>query len=165
MAVHHSSALTVTLPSDREIVLSRVFDAPRALIFEALSKPEHISQWWGPRGASLGVVEMDFRPGGAWRFVSRDADGNEAGFRGEYREIVPPERVVQTFEFDGMPGHISLETLSLQELDGAHGGRTKMTVTSVFDSVDDRDGMLHSGMEQGASETYDRLAEFVRKLA
>src|ERR671935_3037718 len=100
---------------------------------------------------------MDFRPGGTWRFVERAADGNDYGFRGQIREIVPPERIVQTFEFEGMPGHVSVETMVLEDLD--QGSRTRLTVTSVFDSVEDRDAMLSSGMETGAAEAYARLDE------
>ncbi|MDQ3808698.1 MAG: SRPBCC family protein [Chloroflexota bacterium] len=158
---NNSSTLTVTLPSDLEIVLSREFDAPRELVFEAVSKPEHLVHWWGQAGSSLATCEIDFRPGGSWRCVERTADGSEYGFRGEVREVQPPERIVQTFEYEGMPGHVSVETLVLEDL----GGRTRMTVTSVFDSVEDRDGMLQSGMERGASESYDRLAAYLRTMA
>jgi uncharacterized protein YndB with AHSA1/START domain len=161
MVANNRSTLTVTLPSDREIVLTREFDFPRDLVFEAFTKPEHLAQWWGPRGTTVPLCEQDFRPGGKWRFVSRDADGNEAAFRGEIREIVPPERIVQTFEWEGLPGHISVDTLHLEDL----GGRTRMTVTSRFDSVQDRDGMLQSGMEKGASESYERLSEYLQTLA
>jgi uncharacterized protein YndB with AHSA1/START domain len=160
-AANKTGTLRVTLPSDREIRLTRVFNAPRKLIFEAMSKPEHVARWWGPREYTTTVADMDFRVGGAWRFVQRAADGSEFGFRGEYREIVPPERVVQTFEWEGLPGHISVETMTLDERDGM----TTLTTTSVFTSVEDRDGMLQSGMEKGASETYDRLQEFVQTLA
>ena len=104
---------------------------------------------------------MNFRPGGAWRFVQRDPNGQEFGFRGVYREIVPPERVVQTFEFEGMPGHLALETVTFEE----QGGKTKLTSRLLFDSVEDRDGTLQSGMEKGAAETYDRLAEHLRTMA
>jgi uncharacterized protein YndB with AHSA1/START domain len=161
MAAAKTGTLNVTLPSDREIRLTRVFNAPRSLLFEAMSKPEHMTQWWGPREYTTTVTAMDFRVGGTYRFLSRAADGTEFGFRGEYREIVPPERVVQTFEFEGMPGHISVETMTLDERDG----KTTLTTTSVFASVEDRDGMLQSGMEKGAGETYDRLEEFVQTLA
>ena len=161
MVANNSTTLKVTLPSDQEIVLTREFDFPRDLVFEAFTKPEHIAQWWGPRGTTVPSCHMDFRPGGNWRFVSRDTDGNEFGFRGEIREVVPPERIVQTFEFEGMPGHVSVETLRLEDL----GGRTRMTVTSRFDSVMDRDGMLQSGMEKGAAEAYDRLSEYLQTLA
>jgi len=103
---------------------------------------------------------MDFRPGGAYRFVQRGPDGEEHGFRGEFREIVRPERIVWTFEYEGMPGNVSVDTLTLEEEDG----RTTITATSVFDSVEQRDGMLESGMETGAAETYDRLAELLEKM-
>ena len=150
----------LTLPSDREIEVKRVFDAPRDLVWKAYTDPAAISQWWGPRRHTTTVGKMDVRPGGAWRYVSRDADGNEYGFHGEYREVVPAERIVCTFEFEGMPGHVSVETLTLIE----HEGKTTVTNTSVFDSVEDRDGMLQSGMEAGMRETYDRLAEYIERL-
>jgi len=156
-----AAKMTLTLPSDREIVLTRVFDAPRRLIFEALTRPEHVKRWWGWRTSTFLVCEMDFRPGGSWRFVQRGPDGSEVAFRGVYREIVPPERIVNTFEFEGLPGHISVETLTLVERDG----KTTLTSTSRFDSAEDRDGMLRSGMEKGAAETYDRLAEHVAAMA
>lgn len=158
--VASSHTLTVTTPSDREIVMTRTFDAPRELVFEAMTKPEHMKEWWGPRGYTLPVCEIDLRPGGAYRFVSADAEGNEYAFRGEYREIVPPEKIVWTFEFEGMPGNVSVDTMVLTEEDG----KTTITSTSVFDAVEQRDGMLDSGMETGAAETYDRLAELLEKL-
>lgn len=160
MAAIHSSAMTLTLLSDREIVMTRVFDAPRGLVFDAHTKPEHVKQWWGRRGSTLPVCEMDFRPGGVWRFVERQSDGAEYAFRGTYREIVPPERIVQTFEFEGMPGHISVDTLTLVERDG----QTTLTTRTVFASKADRDGMLQSGMEAGAAELLDRLAEHLRTM-
>ncbi len=155
-----SNATTFTMPSDREIVITRVFDAPRRLVFEALTKPEHLKRWWGMRSLTMVVCEVDFRPGGGWRFVMRGTDGNDYGFRGEYREIVPPERVVSTFEFEGMPGHVSLETLTLDELDG----KTKLTSTCLYQSVEDRDGHFNSGMETGTRESYDRLAELLTTM-
>ena len=155
-------SLIVTTPSDREIVLTRDFDAPRELVFQALTRPEHLVHWWGQAGSSLPVCTIDARPGGAWRFVERAADGSEHGFRGEVREVVPPERIVQTFEYEGMPGHVSVETLTLDDLGG---GRTRLRVTSVFDSVEARNAMLQSGMEQGAGESYDRLEEHLRRMA
>jgi uncharacterized protein YndB with AHSA1/START domain len=155
------NTLTVSTPSDLEIVLTREFDAPRELVFEAVSKAEHLRHWWGQASSTTTVCELDFRAGGSWRFVERDAGGAEWGFHGEIRQIVPPEKIVQTFEFEGMPGHVSVETMRLDDL----GGRTRMTVTSVFDSVEDRNGMLQSGMEQGAGESYDRLEAYLRTLA
>ena len=150
-----TSRLTVTTPSDREIVMSRVFDAPRELVFEAHSKCEHIRHWWG-RGNPLDC-EMDFRPGGKYRFVEHAPDGNDYAFRGEYREIVAPERIVSTFEFEGAPGQICVDTLTLEE----HDGKTTLTTRSLFDSVEARDGMLSSGMETGANESLDHLAELL----
>lgn len=147
-------------PTDLEIVVTRVFDAPRELVFKAMTDPELIPRWWGPRNHTTTVDTMDVRLGGAWRFLCRDSDGTEYAFRGEIREITPPERIVQTFEFEGMPGSISVETLTLEE----HDGKTMVTVTSLFDTVEERDGMLQSGMQEGASQTYDRLADLLEEL-
>jgi uncharacterized protein YndB with AHSA1/START domain len=160
MGARGKNTLEVTTPSDREIVMTRVFDAPRELVFEAHSSCEHMTQWWGPRGYEIPSCEIDFRPGGAWRVVHRGPDGGEYGFRGEYREIVRPERIVWTFEFEGMPGHVSVETMTLEE----HDGKTTFTATSVYDSVEDRNGMLESGMESGAVETMERLDEYLEVL-
>jgi uncharacterized protein YndB with AHSA1/START domain len=154
--------LRVSTPSDREIVLQREFNAPRELLFEALTKAEHLQHWWGRADSTLVECTLDFRPGGKWRFVERDKAGAEWGFRGEVREIDRPNRLVQTFEFEGMPGHVSVETMLLEEL-GSTG--TRVTVTSVFDSKEDRDGMLQSGMEVGAGESYDRLEAYLQALA
>lgn len=152
-------ALSVTPRGEREILMTRTFNAPRDLVFETLSKPEHIRRWWGSCGDSMSVCEMDFRVGGAWRYVVTGAQG-EHGFRGHYREITPTTRIVQTFEWEGMLGHISLDILSLKEQDG----QTTMTIECHFDSGADRDGMLGSGMEQGAGESYDRLEELLQTL-
>ena len=160
MGASGSNQLTVTTPSDRQIVMTRVFDAPRDLVFEAHTSCEHMSRWWGPRKYEVSICEMDFRTGGKWRFVLRGPEGEVPGFLGEFREIVPPERIVWTFEWEGMPGHVSVDTLTLEEQDG----KTTLTATSVFDSVEDRDGMLESGMESGAAETYDRLDEYLELL-
>jgi uncharacterized protein YndB with AHSA1/START domain len=153
--------LTVTTPSDREIVMTRVLDAPRDLVFEAHSSCEHMSRWWGPRRYEISSCEMDFRPGGAWRIVHRGAEGQEFGFHGEFREIVRPERITWTFEFEGMPGHVSVQTVAFEEQDG----KTLLTSTAAFDTTEDRDGMLQSGMEEGAAESMDRLEEYLQELA
>ncbi len=126
-------------------------------MFKTYTDPQAIPNWWGPRRLSTTVDHMDVRPGGTWRFVQRDADGNEYAFHGVYHEVVPPERLVATFEFEGMPGHVVLETARLEDL----GGRTKLTTTSVFQTVEDRDGMVASGMEEGATESMDRLEELL----
>lgn len=161
MTTGNPSKLQVTVLSDLEIRMTREFAAPRPLVFEAFSKPEHLRVWWGQKGSTSLVCEGDFRPGGTWRMVERDASGAEWGFHGEIREVVPPEKIVQTFEFEGMPGHVSVDTLELADL----GPRTRMTVTTRFASKEDRDGMLQSGMEQGAGESYDKLEEYLVTLA
>jgi uncharacterized protein YndB with AHSA1/START domain len=146
-------AATVTTPTDREIQIERVFDAPRERVFATMTDPKLIPEWWGPHGVTTIVDQMDVRPGGSWRFVMRNSDGSETGFRGTYREIVAPELIVQTFEWEGMPGHVSVETARFEDL----GGRTKLTTTSIFHTPEERDGMLASGMEGGLNETYARL--------
>jgi uncharacterized protein YndB with AHSA1/START domain/DNA-binding transcriptional ArsR family regulator len=156
-----ASAATVTTPTDREIHIERVFDAPRDRVFSAFTDPKLIPEWWGPRGTTTVVDQMDVRPGGSWRFVIRNADGTENAFRGTYREIIPPERIVQTFEWEGLPGHVSVETATLEDL----GDRTKVTSTSLFHTAEERDGMLASGMEGGMNETYARLDELLARLA
>lgn len=161
MATGSKHKLVVTAAGEREIVLRRAFDAPRALVFEAHSKVEHMRQWWGPARYEMVVAEMDFRAGGAWRFVQRGADGVEHGFRGTYLEIVEPERITWTFEYEGMPGHVSTETMVLEE----RGGGTAMTITAVYASQEDRDGMLATDMESGAGEGFDRLEELLATMA
>ncbi len=150
----------MTMPSDREIVMTRVFDAPRELVFDAHSSCEHISKWWGPRKYEVATCEIDFRPGGAWRIIHRGPSGNEIAFHGEYREIVRPERFVWTFGFEGMAGEPGPETYVFEE----HDGRTTLTTTAVFSSVEERDAVLGSGMESGAAETWDRLDEYLEVL-
>lgn len=147
----------VAEPGKQEIVITRIFDAPREVVFKACTDPNLIPQWWGPRNLTTTVDTMDARPGGSWRFVHRAPDGSEYAFHGVYHAIVPPERVVNTMEFEGMPGHVVMETVTFED----QGGKTKLTVKSVFQSVEDRDGMLMSGMETGASESYDRLEELL----
>jgi uncharacterized protein YndB with AHSA1/START domain/DNA-binding transcriptional ArsR family regulator len=154
-------AATVTTPTDREIHIERVFAAPRDRVFAVYTDPQLIPEWWGPRDLPATVDHMDVRHGGTWRFVTRDADGSETGFRGTYREITPPERIVQTFEWEGMPGHVSVETTTFEDL----GDRTKVTTTSLFHTTAERDGMLSSGMERGLNETYARLDELLARLA
>ena len=156
-----AKAATLTTPSEREIRVERVLDAPRERVFAVFTDPELIPQWWGPRSMTVTVDKMDVRPGGDWRFVMRDADGNESGFRGTFREIVENERIAQTFEWEGMPGHICVETATFEDL----GDRTKVTTTSLFHTTEERDGMLGSGMEGGLNETYARLDELLARLA
>ncbi|WP_410818703.1 SRPBCC family protein [Micromonospora sp. 050-3] len=150
--------LTIDLPSDQEITLTRTFDAPRELVYAAHTQAEHLRQWWG-RGNPLDV-EIDFRVGGGYRFVEHATDGNDYAFRGEYREIVVPERLVQTFEFEGMPGHVAVETVLFTEEEG----RTTITSTTRFDTTAERDGMVDSGMTQGAAESYAALDRHLATL-
>ncbi len=152
---------TVTTPTDREIHIEREFDAPRDRVFAVYTDPELIPEWWGPRGTTAIVDEMDVRTGGSWRFRVDNGDGTETAFRGAYREISAPERIVQTFEWEGMPGYVSVETAVFEDL----GDRTKVTTTSIFHTTEERDGMLGSGMETGMNETYARLDELLARLA
>ena len=154
-----SRKATVTKPSDREFRVERVFDAPRDRVFATLTDPELIPEWWGPRGMTTIVEEMDPERGGRWCFLMRDADGGETRFRGTYREVTPPERIVQTFEWSGMPGHVSVETATLEDL----GEQTRVVSVSVFHLTEERDGMLDSGMERGMNETYERLDEVLAR--
>jgi uncharacterized protein YndB with AHSA1/START domain len=153
---HKVGATTFTTPSDREIVMTRVFDAPRELVFDAYTKPEHVPHWFGPHGTEVPVCEIDLRPGGEWRFVLRSPDGSEMGMRGVYREVARPERLVSTESFDDYPGE-SLNTIELTEEDG----RTVFTCTVLYDSKETRDAVIASGMQGGAAETFDRLADYV----
>jgi uncharacterized protein YndB with AHSA1/START domain len=160
MGTNGDHSMQVTTPSDREIVMTRVFDAPRDLVFEAHTSCEHMSHWWGPRRYVISSCDIDFRPGGAYRIVQRGEEGDEYAFRGEFREIDRPSRIVWTFEWEGMPGHISVQTVTFDEQDG----KTTLTATAVYDSVEERDGNLSSGMTEGAGETWDRLAEYLETL-
>jgi uncharacterized protein YndB with AHSA1/START domain len=157
----NSDSFKVTTPSNREIRLTRLFDAPRQLVFEALTKPEHVTQWWGRlgEGYSVPVCEIDLRPGGAWRFVNRHPRG-EVTFYGEYREITPPSRLVFTEVYEQFPDSVSVVTADFTE----EGGKTRLTATVLYPSQEVRDMVLQSGMSRGAGISYDRLEELVAKL-
>ena len=152
--------MAATIKNTNELTITRIFDAPRELVFDTWSRPDLIPRWWGPRRYTTTVEEMDVRPGGHWRYLQHDADGNEYAFHGEYREVRAPERVVYTFEYEGMPGHVILETATWEE----HDGKTKLTVTSLFNTMQDRDAMFETDMQEGASETQDRFAELLAEL-
>jgi uncharacterized protein YndB with AHSA1/START domain len=143
---------TVTTPTDRTIRIERVFDAPRDRVWQAFTDPKLIAQWWG-RGNKLVIERLELEPGGHWRFVEHSAEGVH-GFEGRYREITPPSRVVQTFEWDGMPGYVVIETVELEEMGN---GRTRVVNTSLFHTTEERDGMLQSGMEGGLNQSYAAL--------
>ena len=159
----NSRTFKVTTPSDTDIVMTRVFDAPRHLVFEALTRPEHVRRWWGilDDKHSVPVCEIDLRLGGAWRFVGRGGDGDIPAFYGEYREITPPERLVNTEFFEPFPDAGSLVTTVLTE----EGGKTRVTVTASYPSKEVRDMVLQTGMEHGAAISYDRLEEVAAGLA
>jgi len=157
MSNEQSQAAKITTPGDREIVIERVFDAPRERVFQAYVDPELVSQWWGSRAGTLVVDKMDVRVGGDWRFVTRHPESGEDAFRGTYREIDPPAKLEYTFEWEGMPGHILVETATFEDL----GGRTKVTTRSLFHTTEERDGMIASGMEGGLNESYERLDELL----
>jgi len=150
--------LVTTTPSDTEIVMTRAFDAPRELVFEAHTSCEHLSRWWGPREYDVVECDVDFRPGGKWRVVHRGRDGNLITFFGEYLEIVRPEKIVWTFGFDDNPG--GPETYTFEE----HNGTTTITSSAMFPSKEMRDEVIASGMESGAKETYERLDEYLAEL-
>ncbi len=144
-------------PGGREVVITQTFDAPRDKVFKIYADPKMIPKWWGPRNLETTVEEMDLRHGGTWKVTQKGPDGNKYGFRGVYHEVVFPERVVRTMEYDGMPGHISLETTTFEEKEG----KTVVTTTSVFQNVEDRDGMINSDMERGIKESEERFNELL----
>ena len=151
---------TLTTPTDRTIRVEREFDAPRDRVWRAFTEPELIAQWWG-RGNKLVIERMEVQRGGHWRFVEH-SDHGVHGFEGRYREVKPPERVVRTFEYDGMPGHVAVETMTLEDLGD---GRTRLVTVSLFHTTEERDGMLASGMEGGVNESYAALDTLLAKLA
>lgn len=150
-------------PGKQEIIIEREFDAPRELVFKAFTDPELYVQWLGPRELTMMLETFEPRSGGSWRYVQKDAEGNEYAFHGVNHEVTAPERIIGTFEFEGLPekGHVILETARFESLPGS---RTKLKSQSVFQSVEDRDGMLRSGMEEGVNDSYERLDDLLDKL-
>ncbi|AFR06090.1 SRPBCC family protein [Nocardiopsis alba] len=147
-------------PGRQDIVMTRTFDAPRDVVYRAMSDPELLTRWWGLDSTTTVIDRLDLRPGGSWRLVEKDRDGQEYAFHGVVHDAREPEGFTQTFEFEGMPGHVLLERHTLEELEG----RTLYTSLAVFQSVEDRDGMVASGMEDGARQSMDRLEELLRTL-
>ncbi len=142
----------VTTPAEREIRIERIFNAPRELVWRAFTEPELLAQWWG-RGNKVDIERLEVRRGGHWRFVEHGPEGT-SGFEGRFREVTAPERLVQTFEWDGMPAYVAVNTATLEDLGD---GRTKIVTTSLFHTREERDGMLQSGMEQGLNQSYQAL--------
>lgn len=157
----NKDSFQVSTPSDREIRMTRVFDAPRSLVFEAMTKPEHVKRWWGclGEGYSVPVCEIDLRVGGKWRFVNRHPKG-EVTFYGEYREITPPSRVVFTEIFAEYPDTVSVVTAEFT----TEGNQTRLTATVEYPSLEVRDMVMQTGMERGAAISYDRLEDLVAEL-
>jgi uncharacterized protein YndB with AHSA1/START domain len=147
-------------PGIPQVIIEREFDAPRHLVFRAFTDPELIVQWFGPRDLTMTIDEYDVRDGGRWRYISTDADGNEYGFHGLFHGTPSPDGTVQTFEFEGMPGHVTLDTMTLVERDG----RTLVRTVSSFQSIEDRDGMVASGMEHGVHDSHERLTELLSQM-
>jgi len=158
----NSATFKVTTPSEREIVVTRLFDAPRRLVFEAMTKPEHVRKWWGILDDRHSVVEceIDLRPGGAWRFTGRGPQG-DVTFYGTYREVAPPERLVFTEIYAPFPNAESVITTIFTE----EGGQTRLTATCLYSSQDVRDMVINSGMEKGAAISYDRLEDVAKALS
>jgi uncharacterized protein YndB with AHSA1/START domain len=150
----------ISTPSDREIRIERVFAAPRERVWNAITDPKLVAEWWG-RGNQLVVERLELSRGGHWRFVEHGPDGIH-GFEGRYREVTPPERIVKTFEWDGMPGHVCVETMTLEDLGD---GRTRIVVVSLFHTSQERDGMLQSDMETGLNQAYAALDQVLTKIA
>ena len=150
---------TVTMSGDREIRIERIFNASRERVWKAMTDPRLIAQWWG-RGNKLVIEKMEVERGGHWRFVEHSSEGDH-GFEGRFAEVTPPERIVQTFEWDGMPGHVALETMTLEDLGDA---RTRLRVVSLFHTKEDRDGMVQSGMETGLNQSYEALDRLLAQM-
>ncbi|HXE93457.1 MAG TPA: SRPBCC family protein [Gaiellaceae bacterium] len=163
MAVTSSGTATVTLPTDTQILITREFDAPKHLVYRAWTTPELVKRWWHANRGEVTLAEIDLRVGGVWRYVSRSEDGFEVGFHGEYREIVPNERLVTTEVYEGIPDadeHAALDTLTLTESDG----RTTLTVLVEHPTKEGRDAHINSGMEAGMQDAMDLLEEVAVSL-
>jgi len=163
MAVTSSGTATVTLPTDTQILITREFDAPKHLVYRAWTTPELVKRWWHANRGEVTLAEIDLRVGGMWRYVSRSEDGFEVGFHGEYREIVPNERLVTTEVYEGIPDadeHAALDTLTLTESDG----RTTLTVLVDHPTKEGRDAHINSGMEAGMQDAMDLLEEVAVSL-
>ena len=163
-AMTHSGKAEVTLPADDRIKVVREFDAPANLVYRAVTEPELVKRWWGARCGAMTVAEIDLRVGGKWRYVMEASNGQEVGFHGEFREIVPNERIVQTESYEGIPDpddSANVNTMTLVEADG----RTTMEVLIQCVNKESRDMQIASGMEEGMQESYDALEDVAKSLA
>ncbi len=154
-----SDKATFTKSSETQVVMERVFSAAKDAVFRAYSDPNLIPLWWGPANLTTTVEKMDFRPGGMWRYVQRDGDGREFVFHGIYQEILPSGCMASSFEFEGTPGHTQMVSAIFEDMQG----QTKLTSRTTFQSAEDRDAALDSGMEASAGDSMDRLAALVEK--
>jgi uncharacterized protein YndB with AHSA1/START domain len=163
MSASKNQTIITAEPGKQEIFITREFDAPRELVFRTYTDPDLYAQWLGPRGYTMKLETFEPTSGGRWRYTHKDPQGNKFGFHGVNHEVLAPERIIGTFEFDGLPesGHVALETARFEELPG---GRTRVTSQSIFQSVADRDGMIQSGMESGVVEGYERLDQLLEKI-
>lgn len=152
------NTLQLTIPPETpNVTFTREIDASPDVVFATMFDGDLLAQWWGPAYLTTTVVTHQPVTGGSWRYVQADPEGNEYGFHGVFHEVSPAARVVQTFEFEGMPGHVTLDSLTFEDL----GGRTRLHGQSTFQSLEDRDGMVASGMEIGMTEGYDRLEALI----
>ncbi len=156
-----SDAFPLATPSDRELVFTRVFNAPRQRVFDSWTQPKHLKAWYGCHTSSLVLCEVDLRVGGAYRFVARWDDGSEHGISGVYRDIAPPERLVFTQRFNDDPGREALVALQLDE----RNGKTTMTMTALYRSAEDRQAVLDIGVDRGTAESFERLAGYLEATA
>ncbi|HEX6035829.1 MAG TPA: SRPBCC family protein [Anaerolineales bacterium] len=162
IAKKNKTAITAE-PGKQELFITREFDAPRELVFRAHTDPDIYVRWLGPRDLNTTLETFEPVSGGRWRFIQKDKDGNEFGFHGVNHDVTPPERIIGTFEFEGLPeaGHVILETTKFEALPG---GRTRVTTQSVYQSVEDRDGMIAAGMESGVVAGHEQLDEILEEL-
>jgi uncharacterized protein YndB with AHSA1/START domain len=158
-----STTIITAESGEQELFIEREFDAPRELVFKAYTDPKLIVQWLGPRELRMTLERFDLKSGGSYRYIHKDEAGNAFAFHGVCHEVTAPERIIQTFEFEGLPekGHVALETTRFEV---SPGRRTKVTTQSVFQSVADRDGMIQSGMERGVNESHERLSALLKKM-
>jgi uncharacterized protein YndB with AHSA1/START domain len=147
-------------PGRQEIMSTTELDAPRELVFRAYTDPHLFAQWWGPRQYEVKIDKFDSRPGGSWRVIHVATDGGQHAFRGVNHDVVEPERICGTFEYEGVPGHVALQTATFEPL----GNKTRLVTHQVFQSVMDRDGMVASGMQEGADESIERLSELLERI-
>ena len=163
MSAQKNPTRMIAEPGKQEVLITREFDFPRELVFKAYTDPKLYIQWLGPRGTNMRLETFEPNSGGCWRYIHLEPDGKEYGFHGVYHDVTVPERIICTFEYEGLPepGHVILETTRFEELPG---GRSRVTTQDLFQSVEDRDGMIQSGMERGIVDSNERMDELLEKM-